>query len=93
MKGRDLTHTEKMFQSESFQEKNRKTSPYFDMNMKQGMMPMPMGYQMYHNPMYQVNPYMPSYYPQPYYYDQPYYKPTEEGELYPNQTQPLPSNQ
>lgn len=78
MKGKDLSHTQKMFQSESAQDRYRKSNPYGNEAMKHGMMPMPMGYHMYPpNRMYPppMQPYMPPYYPPPYYYDQPYYKP------------------
>lgn len=87
MKGRDLSHTEKMFQSDDAINKNRKFINYnnVDPNMKHGMMPMHMGYPppMYPNPMYPMHPY-PSYYPppQPYFYEPGYYKPPEEGEMY-----------
>ena len=78
MKNKDLSHTEKLFQVDSAQERNRRTQqPYYGMdpNMKPGMMPM--GYP----PMYpnMPNPYMNPYYHHPYMYEhpqqQPYFKP------------------
>lgn len=82
MKGRDLSHTQKMFQSEAAQDKGRRQNynqgMYDHSNRYQQMMgPPPMhmgGYGMYPDPrMYPPpNAYMPPYYPpQPYYYDQP----------------------
>ena len=80
MKGKDISHTQQIFQNEGSQDKNRKNVGYFGMdpNIKAGMVPMPMGYQMYPGRMYPPSPYMhPSFYPNPY-YDQAYFKPPEE---------------
>jgi len=87
MKDRDLSHTEKMFQSDmgSFDKVKKMNPPSFygDPNMKHGMPP-PMGYPPMHpNPMMYGNPYMqspPGFYghqqpPPPYYYDPNFYKP------------------
>ena len=88
MKDRDLSHTEKVFQSDAINlEKNKKMNSgyYGDQHLKHGMMPMQhMGYPppMYPNQMLYPNPYMQPFYgnpPPPYYYDQNFYKPPEEG--------------
>lgn len=92
MKGRDLAHTQKMFQNDDNLNKARKYNNFgnnmnnMDPNMKHGMMPMYMGYPpMYQNPMYPMPPYQPyqnSMQPYPSYYPpQPYgyYKPQQEG--------------
>lgn len=92
LKDHDLKHTEKLFQDPNSMDRGRKNMNYYNMdpNMKQGMMPMPMGYPpMYGNPMYGNHPpYMPYYQPPPYQghfvYDPNYYKPPEEGEMYHN---------
>jgi len=92
MKDRDISYTQKMFQSDMGNfDKVKKVNPpptssyYRDPNLNHGIPPM--GYPpMYPNPMMYPNPYMPppfygSQHPQhppPYYYDQGFYKPQEE---------------
>lgn len=82
MKGKDLSHTQKMYQSDSVQERQRR---YPNDQMRQNMM-QPMGYMSYPpNRMYPMPPYMPppQYYPPSYYYEQQYYKPEEQEQPYP----------
>jgi hypothetical protein len=88
LKGRDLSHTQKMFQVDPSHDRARRTN-YVD-HHKQAMMGPPMGYPpMYPNQMYP--PYMPPYYPQPFYYEQPYYKHEEGNKMYPNPQHSQPS--